>query len=75
MHTLNRQFHFLTVYTETKYRLGAAKIQVLLKRDYGISISAGRVYRLMKSMDLPKMPTSKPTAIKNRRFLWLLSTC
>lgn len=53
--------HILTVYTETKYRLGAAKIQVLLKRDYGICISAGRVYRLMKSMDLPKMATSKPT--------------
>lgn len=53
--------HILTIYTETKYRLGSAKIQVLLKRDYGISISAGRVYRLMKSMDLPKMSTSKPT--------------
>lgn len=53
--------HILTVYTETKYRLGASKIQVLLKRDYGITISAGRVYRLMKSMDLPKMSTSKPT--------------
>ncbi|EOA2660177.1 TPA: IS3 family transposase [Listeria monocytogenes] len=47
--------HILTVYTETKYRLGVAKIQVLLKRDYGICISAGRVYRLMKSMDPPKM--------------------
>lgn len=67
--------HILTVYTETKYRLGAAKIQVLLKRDYGITISAGRVYRLMKSMDLPKMSTSKPTyRYQNLRFLLLLPT-
>jgi len=34
----------LRVYTETNYRLGAAKIQVLLQREYGISISIGRVY-------------------------------
>lgn len=53
--------HILTLYIETKYRLGAAKMQIFLKRDYGITISVGRVYRLMKSMDLPKMSTSKPT--------------
>lgn len=40
--------------------MGAAKIQRILLRDYGISISAGRVYRLIKSMNLPKMSTSKP---------------
>ena len=32
----------------------------MLERDYGIHISVGRVYRLMKSMQLPKMSTVKP---------------
>ncbi|EOW1106978.1 MULTISPECIES: IS3 family transposase [Listeria] len=50
----------LQIYTETKFRLGAAKIKIVLQRDYGISISIGRVYRLMKTMDLPKMSTVKP---------------
>ncbi|EHE8434468.1 transposase [Enterococcus faecalis] len=53
----------LQIYTETNYRLGAAKIakiQILLQREHGVSISIGRVYRLMKSMNLPKMATVKP---------------
>ena len=29
-------------------------------RDYGIKISVGRVYRLMKTLQLPKMSTDKP---------------
>lgn len=58
----------LKIYRGTNYRLGAAKIQVLLQREYGISISVGRVYRLMKSMDLPKMTTVKP------RFRYLKPT-
>ncbi len=49
----------LQIYTETSYRLGAAKIQVLLQREHSIPISVGRVYCLMKSMDLPKMATVK----------------
>ncbi|HAB8811467.1 TPA_asm: DDE-type integrase/transposase/recombinase, partial [Listeria monocytogenes] len=52
--------HILELYTKANYRLGAAKIQVVLTRDYGITISVGRVYRLMKSMDSPKMSTVKP---------------
>ena len=32
----------------------------ILGRDYGINISVGRVYRLMKSMQLPAMATDKP---------------
>ena len=32
----------------------------ILSRDYGISISSGRVYRLMRSMTLPKPSTVKP---------------
>ena len=27
---------------------------------YGISVSVGRVYRLMRSMELPKMSTDRP---------------
>ena len=36
------------------------KITYLLKCDYGINISVGRVYRLMKQLQLPKMSTDKP---------------
>ncbi|MGL9997450.1 hypothetical protein IGJ41_002733 [Enterococcus sp. DIV1537a] len=50
----------LQIYTETNYRLGAAKIQILLQREHGVSISINRVYRLMKSVKLPKMVTAKP---------------
>ena len=50
----------LEVYSKAKKRLGVAKIKVVLLRDYGINISAGRVYRLMKGMQLPKMSTVKP---------------
>ena len=32
----------------------------MLSHDYGLHISIGRVYRLMKMMNLPKMTTSKP---------------
>lgn len=32
----------------------------MLLRDYGISISIGRAYRLMSTMNLPKMSTVKP---------------
>lgn len=50
----------LQIYTETNYRLGAAKIQILLQHEHDVSISIGRVYRLMKTMNLPKMATVKP---------------
>ncbi len=57
----------LEIYTATQKRMGAAKIQRILLRDYGVSISVGRVYRLMKSMALPKMSTSKPAFKKQDR--------
>lgn len=50
----------LEIYLKAKKRLGADKIRIILRRDYGISISTGRVYRLMKNMQLPKMSTVKP---------------
>ena len=55
----------LQIYADTDKRLGAYKIQYVLLRDYGINISVGRVYRLMKSMVLPKLSTNKP---KNSRY-------
>ena len=36
------------------------KITYVLQRDYGINISVGRVYRLMKTLSLPRMSTDKP---------------
>lgn len=50
----------LFIYAEYDKRLGAYKIAVVLERDYGIKISVGRVYRLMKTLNLPKMSTRKP---------------
>lgn len=48
----------LHIHADYNKRLGAYKITYVLKRDYGINISVGRVYRLMKQ--LPKMSTDKP---------------
>ena len=50
----------LSLYTKSKQRFGVPKIQKRLAAEYGIKISAGRVYRLMKGMALPKMSTVKP---------------
>ena len=54
----------LEIYAKTDKRLGTHKIAICLKRDYCINISDGRVYRLMKTMKLPKMSTVKPPKIK-----------
>jgi len=40
--------------------MGAYKIRQRLIVEYGKQVSVGRVYRLMKSMSLPKMSTAKP---------------
>lgn len=50
----------LHIYANYNERLGAYKITYVLKRDHGINISVGRVYRLMKQLQLPKMSTDKP---------------
>lgn len=50
----------LHIYADYDKRLGAYKITYILQRDYGIKISVGRVYRLMKTLQLPKMSTDKP---------------
>ena len=41
-------------------------MKICLKRDYCINISSGRVYRLMKDMNLPKMSTVKPFKHKSK---------
>lgn len=51
---------FLRIYADYSKRPGACKTAYVLQRDYGISISVGRVYRLMKNLQLPKMSTSRP---------------
>ncbi len=48
------------LYAKADKRIGCGKIAICLKRAYRISISRGRVYRLMKEMNLPKMSTFKP---------------
>jgi len=54
----------LTIYAQSKKRLGAYKIRQRLIVENGKTVSVGRVYRLMKSMALPKMSTSKPVYTK-----------
>lgn len=50
----------LELYSKADKRLGVNKIKTCLNRDYCINISSGRVYRLIKNMNLPKMSTVKP---------------
>jgi len=57
----------LHIYADYHKRIGAYKITYILRRDYGIHISVGRVYRLMKSMQLPKMSTEKPHRSNSRK--------
>ena len=67
---MNRKIskYICKIYFETKYRLGASKIQIILAREYGINISYGRVYRLMKALTLPKMSTVKPRFKYHKSF-------
>lgn len=41
-------------------------MKICLKNEYCINISVGRVYRLMKSISLPKMSTVKPFVHKSK---------
>jgi len=50
----------LVIYSKSQKRLGAYKIRQRLLVEYNKRVSVGRVYRLMKSMTLPKMSTIKP---------------
>ena len=55
----------LEIYAKSNKRLGAGKVRISLARDDCISIREGRVYRLMKEMNLPKMSTVKPSRSRN----------
>ena len=59
----------LEIYAKTDKRLGSRKMKLCLAQEHCISISEGRVYRLMKQMNLPKMSTVKPP--KGTRFFYL----
>mgnify|MGYP000823280300 CR=1 FL=1 len=48
------------LYSTTDKRLGVHKLRLCLLREDRINISDGRVYRLLKSMNLPQMSTKKP---------------
>ena len=50
----------LEIYAQSDKRLGVKKMTLCLAREHCITISEGRVYRLMKQMKLPKMSTIKP---------------
>lgn len=50
----------LHIYSDYHKRRGAYKISYILQRDFGINISVGRVYRLMRALQLPRMSTDKP---------------
>ena len=50
----------LTLYAASHQRLGMRKITYRLGVEYGLSISVGRTYRLMQSMQLPSKPVRKP---------------
>lgn len=56
----------LEIYNKSKKRLGTRKIKIILLRDYKVNISEGRIYRLMKTMALPKMSTKKPKFKKDK---------
>jgi len=50
----------LELHARSKQRLGVERMQKRLEVEYGIKISVGRVSRLMRTMALPQMSTSKP---------------
>ena len=58
----NRQIkqRIAELYARSDKRLGVHKLKLCLLREDRINISDGRVYRLLKSMNLPQMSTKKP---------------
>ncbi len=53
----------LNIYASFDKHIGAYKITYILGRDYGIYICIGRVYRLMRSIQLSPTSTIKPKSI------------
>ncbi len=62
---------FLDIHIKSKKRFGTRSFKRVLLRDYGINISEGRIYRLLKTMTLPKMSTIKPRWQHEKRSQYL----
>ena len=58
----------LVIYSRSNKRLGAYKIRQRFLVEYNKKVSPGRVYRLTKSMTLPKMSTVKPKVIRSKEI-------
>ena len=50
----------LHVYADSSKHLGTNKIAYILNRDYGIHIYYGRVYCLIKNLQLPEISSDQP---------------
>lgn len=50
----------LQIYTDYNKRLSTYKITYVLQRDYVINICVGRIYCLMRTLQLPRMSLKKP---------------
>lgn len=57
----------LALYIKSDKRLDLQKMTECLAQEYRIHISSGRVYRLMKTMNLPGMRTVKSPKPKSKR--------
>ncbi|MBR1487190.1 MAG: IS3 family transposase [Synergistaceae bacterium] len=58
----------LQLYNASDKRLGVKKMKQRLMAEYGINISVGRVHRLMKSMQLPKMSTHRSNVRRMKNY-------
>jgi Transposase and inactivated derivatives len=56
----------LEIHMKSKKRIRTRVFKIILLRDYGVSISEGRILRLLKSMTLPKMSMIKPRLKSNK---------
>mgnify|MGYP002139508856 CR=1 FL=1 len=58
----NQRFRklLLEIYIKAKKRIGTRAFKIILLHNYGVNISEGRIYRLLKSMNLSKMSATKP---------------
>lgn len=57
----------MKLYAESDKRLGARKMRRRLEVEYGTRISVGRVYRLMRGMELPRMSTEKRPVVRRKK--------
>ena len=62
----NLRKKILTLYAASDKRLGVRKMRKRLEVEYGIKISTGRVYRLMRGMQLPRMATEKKPVLRKK---------